>query len=214
MLTKKNKLIITEDWKKKFPTLDIYKPMHLLNRIGPLVVGIYLEENSDNESYQPVFHVHNLLKEFPVVSLELYNTILNNPIKYKHHNEVINDYFIKFKEKILIPFEGDVALERVLMGYRNYLLNPTYPYQQSVYEDMILLSTWCENQNSVLECLDFARNNMEKWPEYIIERMNGIDTYLNQLLNKSYDLLSLNKNYEKQILTLKLDHLPKRKLLR
>lgn len=213
MLSKRNKKMISEDWLELYPTLGIYKPMHLLNRIGPLVMGIYLKVCSDGESYQPVFHVHNLLKEFPVVSLELYSTILHKPIEFKHHKMIINDYVIKFNKKILIPLEDNVSLERILKGYRDYLQNPTYPHQISVYEDMFLLSIWCNNQALASECLNLARKHMKKWPSYIIERIGGVDFYINQLLYKYNDLGILQNNYDNQIKSLKLENIPIRELI-
>ena len=121
-MTKREKMIVTEDWRKEFPSLSVYKPMHLLNRIGPLLVGIYLKKYSFNESYLPIFHVHNLLRDFPSISLQLYNSF-NRSIRYPLHKVEYLEYIKKFKEKILIPLEGDVTLKRIFKGFCDYMIN-------------------------------------------------------------------------------------------
>ena len=60
---------ITNDWKELYPEMGIYKPMWLMNILGPLVVGLLLHIKSNKDRYIPTLHMHNLAEEFPVCLL-------------------------------------------------------------------------------------------------------------------------------------------------
>ena len=70
-LTPAVKRKITLDWHDCFPEMGIYKPLHLLRRVGPLLIGILLERDRTADRYLPTFYVHNLAKHFPVITLTL-----------------------------------------------------------------------------------------------------------------------------------------------
>jgi hypothetical protein len=62
---------ITKDWQRELPKLGINRPMSLLRRVGPLLVGVSLEREFGSR-YTPTFHVHFLGKQSPGMLLSLY----------------------------------------------------------------------------------------------------------------------------------------------
>jgi len=76
-IEKKDRKQITKDWLSLFPDFSEYKPMHLIRRNGVFLCGIYLQTHSGNWDYEPIFHIHNLMIDFPVVSLGSTTYLLN-----------------------------------------------------------------------------------------------------------------------------------------
>ena len=62
---------ITTDWQRCFPHLGVRKPMSLLKRNGPLLIGIYLDGTRSNDVYVPLFHVHALMWPSSDMALKL-----------------------------------------------------------------------------------------------------------------------------------------------
>jgi hypothetical protein len=67
---------ITKDWSDLLPGFDIWRPMHLLRRIGPVLQGVCLERSRSGAYYFATSHVHALTRDFPVVSLSLNHRVL------------------------------------------------------------------------------------------------------------------------------------------
>lgn len=204
---------ITIDWQHVFPSLGIYKPMHLLNRIGPLLVGILLEVKSGNESYIPTFHVHCLLQPFPTVSLGLVTTINREYVHLEWHEKKYLDLAERMKKAALIPFEGDLDLGNIIDGFSKYAAKPTFPYQPEVYEDIILICAWCGNEKGVQNGLRLAESHMKQWPENVLGRMGGLKNWQNSVEEKAQNREELHRICEQQIIELKVDKLPSRNLM-
>lgn len=71
LLNKSAEKQITADWQREMPSLGIYRPRHLLRRVGLLLVGVLLERDSGRDMYHPMFHVHCMGKALHFVSLTL-----------------------------------------------------------------------------------------------------------------------------------------------
>lgn len=211
--TTADKKKITADWYGLFPSLGVYKPMHLLNRVGPLLVGILLEVKSGNESYIPTFHVHNLARSFPVVSLGLATTLNKEYVHLEWHEQKYQDLAQLMIRSALIPFDGDLKLDKVIEGFKEYAEKPTFPYQSDVYEDIVLIGAWCGNRVEVQKGLEFAKFHMRNWPELVLSRMGGLDQWLQKVEEKSRDRENLIAICERQSIELKVDKLPIRRIL-
>jgi len=210
-ITQANKKKITSDWNNLFPSLAIYKPMHLMNRLGPLLVGIILEVKSGKTDYIPTYHVHSLMRPFPAISLTLETTL--NYVKLEWHDSKFHKLAQLMKENALIPFEGDIHLKTVLLGYKKHLLKSSIPCQPHEYEDMALISAWCNNKSEVKNSLEFAEMNMKKWPTNVLKRIGGIESWINSVKEKTIDIDTLKSIVDKQIVELKVEGLPVRNLL-
>lgn len=212
-LTTADKKRITQDWNELFPSLGVYKPMHLINRIGPILVGILLEVKSWNNSYIPTFHVHNLVRPFPVITLGLASTLNRQSVSLEFHEKKHRELAKIMSKNLLIPLEGDVELDKVLSGFKKYIENPTFPFQIEVYEYMILVSAWCGNTVEVQKAIDLAKKETYNWPEHVFARIGGVESWLNKLKEEASDSEKLKKICENQVIELKVDKLPSRNIL-
>lgn len=211
-LTSIDKKKITADWNYYFPALGIYKPMHLMNRVGPLLVGLLLEVKSGGTDYIPTFHVHNLLRPFPSISLGLKTTLNKEYVHLEWHESKISKLANLMSEYALIPYEGDLDLSIVLAGYRKYLSKATISYQPQNYEDMVLISAWCKNEFEVKSSIELAFSDMKEWPSQVLKKMGGLEIWINSIREKASDINMLQSVFEKQILELKVNCLPVREL--
>lgn len=210
--SRQDKKKITQDWLSIFPSMGIYKPMWLMNRIGPLVVGINLQVKSGNENYTPTFHVHCLLREFSVVTLSLYKAPLGY-VTLPRHEMYFHDVIEKFKSNILISLDGNIELDQLLFGYRSYLHNPTFSYQEKVYEDMILLASWYNDSVLRGQLLAEARKEVSTWPNDVKEHIGGVDSWISKIDRDSADKDKLQQIYEKELVKLKLEQIPARNIV-
>lgn len=68
-LDAKTKRRITTDWVDATIGFQRYRPLHLLKRHGPILVGIYLKPSRDGKEYYPTSHIHNLCIASPALLL-------------------------------------------------------------------------------------------------------------------------------------------------
>jgi hypothetical protein len=136
--------------------------MHLLNRVGPLLVGILIERDSGNNRYTPMFHVHNLARPFPTITLSLCTSLNRRLVHVEWHESKYHKLAVQMRERAFIPFESDLPLQVVIEGYKRYLQHPTYPYQLQDYADLVLISAWCGNRSEVQAALEFAAQSIAR----------------------------------------------------
>lgn len=210
--TTSDKKRITNDWHQLFPSLGIYKTMHLMNRVGPLIVGLLLETKSGGNDYIPTFHVHNLTRPFPVISLSLATTLNNEYVHLEWHESRYRELAERMRNTALIPFDGNLELNEVLSGYMQYLEKPTIPYQPQFYEDMALISGWCGNYKEIKRILDSALKDISGWPKQVLTRIGNIDEWLKKVEEKSSNKVTLKSICEKQIDELRVNKIPSRLL--
>lgn len=213
-LTKSLKSSITAEWHKHFPSLGIYKPMWLMNRLGPLIVGLLLEVTGGAEYYCPTFHVHSLLRPFSIISLQL--KIRTRDVAVypgRDHSKVVDELSTTIREIAVIPYEGVISLNEVLNAYRNYFARPNRIEKSGEYADLALLSAWCGNSLEAHRCLKYAEEALAKWPEYALARLGGLDAWIEGLRTKAADVERLRSTVSEEIEKLKLGKLPTRELL-
>ncbi len=212
-MTSADKKRITSDWNQLFPSLGVFKPMHLMNRLGPLLVGVLLEVKSGNESYIPTFHVHNLARPFPVVSLGLKTTLNRQYVHLEWHERKYKDMALIMRETALIPLEADLKLETVANGYKTFIERRTDPFLPQTFEDLILVSAWCGSSVEVQKGLELAKSHMKSWPEPVLTGIGGLEAWLKQVEQKAKDKEKLLNVCEQQSVELKVDRLPTRAIL-
>jgi hypothetical protein len=173
-LTASAKKEITSDWGKLFPSLGVYKPMWLLKRHGPLLMGIVLDRTRSNEVYLPKFHVHNLLTPSPAILLSLVYPVpdtrqpkLPRQIKVLRHKEEHQAAGVYLKEVVpdlempiltwrrLVQLHGDFIRQR-----RDYAVAK---FCTGVFRDVILLAHWCGHEDYAQHCQTEALQLMKNW---------------------------------------------------
>jgi len=176
---------ITHDWLSHFPELGIFKPMWLMRRTGPLVVGICLNRDSGNDGYTPIFHVHNLGKPFPTVSLTLYDPLLTTRskvpqvIKAAFHGEHVVEATSRMKENSLLPLSGPIALDNVLSAYRRFMDRPMGQYPLLLFEDILILFLWCGRGAEALRHFADFSQQVAQWPAKlnVLQNSGGFDAW-------------------------------------
>jgi hypothetical protein len=153
---------ITNDWHHEFPTLSVYKPRHLLRRVGPLLIGVCLERDSGAEKYKPCFHVHFLGKEFPVVSLTLCSQLKADSggpdyVEVRFHEQKFIDAARRLKAQSPLPLDdSDVGLGAIVDAYRLHMETPLGKRQRAILSaDVIGLMVLCDQ-------FDGAKHELEQ----------------------------------------------------
>lgn len=210
--TRQDKKKITLEWLAQFPSLGIYKPMWLMNRIGPLVMGVLLHVKSGNENYTPTFHVHCLLSEFSAITLSLHSAPLGY-VTLPHHEMYFQRVIEEFREHVFMPLEGDLNLDFIMQGYRYYLNHCKYPRKQMAYEDMILLASWCGVEDLRIQLLKEAKEEISIWPSDSMEKMGGVDAWVSKIDRESADRNKLQQIFEQELVRHKLENIPVRNII-
>ncbi len=116
--TAKDKRIITNDWIDYIKSLKSYKNMYICNRLGPLVIGIYLKMGRLSGYYTPLYAVHNLSKVYEVLIVTL--GIQGKVIKPQKHNEMYIQEAQSLEERAYIPLKGNVHIDEIINGYKKF----------------------------------------------------------------------------------------------
>lgn len=144
-LTKSVEKRVTDDWQRHLQSLAVYRPRHLLRRVGPMLIGVCLDRDSGGENYKPCFHVHFLGRPFPVVSLTLCSQLLAKSggpdyIEVRFHEVRYEEAIRRLVEQAPLPVEGPITIPQVLHAYSQYAETPIGQRQAAdLFGDCILL---------------------------------------------------------------------------
>ena len=117
---------ITKDWQRELPKLGINRPMSLLRRVGPLLVGVSLEREIGSR-YTPTFHVHFLGKQSPGMLLSLPTRLryesgprsnLPQEIPSIEHEAKYKDAAQRLVQQAPLSIEGPISISEVVEAYR------------------------------------------------------------------------------------------------
>ena len=138
---------ITRDWKGEFPGLKIERPLSLLRRVGPLLVGVYLDRFSTT-SYRPTFYVHFLGNSEDGLSLTMRTEFTPTPemevpvIEVSAHKRFYKEAARLLREAAPLSIEGPLTVKEVLEAYRTFSRTCKGESQlANLYQDAIKLAT-------------------------------------------------------------------------
>ena len=216
-LTPSVKNQITRDWNDLFPSLAVYRPMHLLRRVGPVLIGVCLERDSTNEQYRPVAHVHSLCRVFPVVTLSLSSQAHDEKmrlltIRVAEHKESYQSAAVHLREYAYVPIEGELTLADVIQGYWYYLESPTATSKSKCFEDMALICAWHGDTDMSQRVIETAANEMQRWPEQIRRRIDGVHGWATRLASATAEPARVRMTVDQQIKALGLGKVPAQEL--
>lgn len=206
----KDKKLITKDWLNEFPDFKEYKPMHIVRRNGPFLCGIYLQTFSSGVDYEPLFHIHNLMIDFPVVSLGSPFFLLNKLgakeiISLKTHREIFQEYANRLKAKVLLLENEYIRADDIVFYIKNYL-NHSNNYPFDSLRDIILTFFWCNRLEEVEQYIYYGKNIIAQWPDGVKKRFGGEEgweKYIRTLMNYN----QLTRTIDNQIVRYKLSAL-------
>lgn len=200
-LTPAAKKKITADWNTAFTDFGTYKPMHLLRRTGPLLMGVLLEKGASNDFYKPVFHVHNLARAFPVVSLSLPRQVPNEYVHVEWHDSKFPELAKRLVNLAYLPLSGEPTLADILNGFRSYLRKPSTPYEPDAFRDLALICGWAGNRDEIANVLCEAENAMKQWPAAVLKQIGGLEPWLTSIRVAAENQTALKATVAAQIMT-------------
>jgi len=208
-LTKATKQRISDGWVREFPSLAVYKPMWLLKRAGPLLIGICLDRDSSNERYIPTFHLHNLLSPSTKITLTLPHSL--NSITVKEHEAAYTGSISEIKEKFSILDCVDINMSMVENCYHGYIeensMNVMGRYPLAVYIDLYLLTSWLGYKEYADSLLEYSCSEISKWPKNAfsldLTEWKAVIKKLTECRSKQSEMI------QKHIKLFKLENIPK-----
>jgi hypothetical protein len=180
VLTTAAKKAITADWAACFPNLGVARPMWLMKRNGPILMGVCLDRTRSNDVYIPVFHVHCLLKPSTALTLELYRSVpdeqqprLSREIRVDRHAANFHAAVEALKQQTPEITERETTLSRLLALYHDYIDARRDPavvkYPRNLFADVITLTFWAGHEEYARSVLEEACAAMRSWPAQEID---------------------------------------------
>lgn len=211
--TTNQKRIITNDWCEALPCFVKDKNLYLYNRVGPLVVGIWLKMGRTNRFYVPTYYVHNLCNEFPYAALTVSLRLEGRMIKPEQHNEMYMKEAESLVQKAYIPIDGDLSVDDIIEGYERYFENPILDSFLE-YEDLALICGWTKDKNRIEYALKVVYEQLRLWPEErYFSKHGGFKRWFDMLEERTWDGDKLNRTFENELLNHKLTKIPERKMI-
>ncbi|MBQ3559919.1 MAG: hypothetical protein IJA07_10440 [Agathobacter sp.] len=209
--TPMDKKIITSDWENELKSLKKHKTLYLYNRIGPLIVGVYLKIGRLNTYYVPIYYVHNLCREFPAVTMTL--QIEERMISIENHNNMYISAVETLSNKAFIPMDGDLTIDNIIAGYKKYFLAPDVTTFNE-YEDLALVCGWTKDVNKTEYALDLVYKNLKSWPEErYFYQYNGFENWFSFLEQRVWQGDELRHIAQVELQKHKLEKVPERKII-
>lgn len=205
------KKIITNDWYEVMKSLAKYKNLELHNHVGPLVVSIYLNMGRGSAYYEPFYCVHNLCREFCVLTATL--RLEGRMIKPDQHNHMYKKEAENLVKNAYIAIDGDLHIDDIIKGYERYFENPILDSYLE-YEDFALICGWTKDRNKIQYALNTVYEQLRLWPEErYFSRHGGFENWFAKLEERTWDGDKLNQIYESELVNHKLTQIPQRNII-
>jgi len=164
----------TRDWVEAYPEFDVWRPLRLLRRIGPVLQGITLDRSTIGDAYYPTAHIHALTRDFPVVTLTLGQRLvgrsgMRETIKFSRHPSE----FVEAAERLAVqsalslgmpaPTPGEVV-DQLYLCAEDRQRRGWEPAVNEM-EDGLLISAVRGDDARVARGLDLARELLGVWPK-------------------------------------------------
>ncbi|MEW5653948.1 hypothetical protein [Streptomyces cinereoruber] len=207
---------MTSDWASAFPEFDVWRPMHLLRRIGPVLQGICLDRSTSGEGYTPTAHVHALTREFPVISLTLGHR-LERPsgqpetVLFSRHEDEFQDAVGALNEQCQLSLSEPPSLDEIVREYHSVCLSRQekgLPPAVLEMEDSILIAAAAGRGGLVEAGIVLAEDLAARWPKARLPLdWVSADAWLEGLAAKAGDREALEAIVSGQVRKHKLDKL-------
>lgn len=165
---------VTADWARAFDGFDIWRPLRLLRRVGPLVQGITLDRSTSGDAYFPTVHIHALTRPFPVISLTLGQRLassseMQESIRFTDHAEAYLDAARRLAGQARLsvdapPTVGEVVTELRASAIAQHGMG--WPPAVGEVEDSILIPSASGDRDLAEEGLQLAQDLVKKWPKH------------------------------------------------
>ena len=199
---------ITADWARVFDGFDIWRPLRLLRRVGPLLQGITLDRSTSGDAYFPTAHIHVLTRPFPVVSLTLGQRLASRSgmpetVRFSDHAEDYLGAARRLADQARLsldvpPTVGDVVTELRAFAVAQHAMG-SWPAVGEV-EDSVLISSASGDRDLTEEGLQLARDLVKKWPKHRLPLdWVGEEAWITSLSKKADNAEDLRAVVESQV---------------
>ncbi|MEU2286041.1 hypothetical protein ABZ614_29605 [Streptomyces sp. NPDC013178] len=162
---------VTADWAGAFEGFDVWKPLRLARRIGPVVQGITLDVNTVGDAYFPTAHIHCLSRDFPVVSLGLAQRLqtssgVQESIRFSRHEADFPGAVRVLAEQSTLSLFQPPTIEQIVNACHSFAFNwqnMGFPPAVDVVEDSVLIAATVERGDLVEAGLKLARELAGVW---------------------------------------------------
>jgi hypothetical protein len=217
----KDKRQITKDWLSVFTAFKEYKPMWIIRRNGPFLCGIFLQRNSSNIDYKPLFHVYNLMVDFPVISLNANMYLLNHKmardsVTLLQHQESFNSYAERLKQQVSL-LQKDALTCNELVSHIKKIAQNSYLFENPalssdawaarLFQGIVLTLFWFGRTAEAEQEIENAKKIISGWDDnvWVIKEL-GVDGWERQT-RRLMNMDTLRVNVETQIQKYKLNGL-------
>jgi hypothetical protein len=178
-LTTTEKRAITKDWQAALHTYEVYKPMHLLRRNGPILMGVYLKKAYGGEHYAPEFHIHSLWDKSPAIFLNCSMALLNSKgakdsISYLRHKSNFDDILCKFRQQCSFAFLDKLTFS-ALSEILSKGISTQYAWSVNALTDSVLSLAYCKKLEEVDKKINLCKSILQTWPLEVASHIDGVD---------------------------------------
>ncbi|MFD3381256.1 MULTISPECIES: hypothetical protein [unclassified Streptomyces] len=165
---------ITSDWAEVFPDFSVWRSLHLLRRIGPVVQGVILDKSTAGDQYYPTVHIHSLAQDFPVISLTLAQRLVKGAgvqesIDVGRHSEGFRSAAARLESQSELPLRSVPELTKIVGLLRKFAVaaqKGRLPEAVPELEGSVLVPAASENPEDVEESLKIVEQVSARWSGY------------------------------------------------
>ncbi|MFD7883578.1 hypothetical protein ACFV3N_14205 [Streptomyces bauhiniae] len=199
---------VTKDWAALYPGFDVWRPLRLLRRIGPVLQGVTLDRSTLGAAYFPTVHIHALTREFPVVSLTLGQRLVTSSgvqeaVTFSRHVEDYSDAARRLAEQARLSLDLPPTVEDVVRELRAFAVSRQAqggPPAVNEIEDSVLIPAASGSVDIAKESIQLAQELLVKWPKSRLPvNWTSGDEWLEGLSIKAGNVDSLHKIVDGQI---------------
>ncbi|WP_213013447.1 hypothetical protein [Paractinoplanes toevensis] len=203
---------VGKQWEKMFPGFELWRPLRLLRRIGPVLQGISLDLARSGTQYFPSAHVHPLTMKFPVVSLGLDHRLLGKTgiqrrISFDDDVDTLLAAAADLRAQSPLPLDRYPTAAEILDAYRSFFGSANLPTgPTSEIETLVLLSALSGSPERQTIAVDFARSLVKSW-RHAPDGFDSADAWLENLVERADNVDALEAFVDEQAKALKVDKL-------
>jgi hypothetical protein len=199
---------VTKDWASAYSEFDVWRPLRLLRRIGPVLQGVTLDRSTSGDAYFPTVHIHALTREFPVISLALGQRLVTSSgvqeaVKFSRHVEDYPDASRRLAEQAGLSLDVRPTIEDIVRELRAFAVSQQAqgnPPAVNEVEDSVLIPAENGSVGIAEESLQLARDLLDSWPKARLPlNLTSGEKWFDGLVAKVGDADSLCETVDSQI---------------
>jgi hypothetical protein len=164
---------VTKDWAGAFGGFDVWRPLRLIRRIGPVLQGITLDRSTSGDAYYPTAHVHALTREFPVIAFGLEQRLVGpsgmpEKISFSRHSADFPDASKRLAGQSRLSLGSPPSVEEVVDQFYTLAIEKQEKgYEPGVneMEDGLAVAAVLGDKARVDRGFELARELLDKWPK-------------------------------------------------